>query len=166
MNFFWPSQNTWTLIHTPLKFHEIFPVENLNCIKVGIEIAYHVNKFECDFRKYLYPSYFRVCILGKKAQKMQQCTCVRVIFYFSKECRKEYIPPFIYYIFTKSCNFFVMSFAYFSKVLTFYRRIIAKQYVEKKDISKKKINGLNLCLFTSKQAYACFWEHTDIYQSW
>ena len=89
-------------------------------------------------QKIFIPSVLQGLHSGKKAQKMQQCTCVRVIFYFSKECRKEYIPPFIYYIFTKSCNFFVMSFAYFSKVLTFYRRIIAKQYVEKKDISKKK----------------------------
>ena len=100
---------------------------------------------------------------GKKAQKMQQCTCVRVIFYFSKECRKEYIPPFIYYIFTKSCNFFVMSFAYFSKVLTFYRRIIAKQYVEKKKIQvRKKSMALTFAYLPASKHMHVF-ENTQTY---
>ena len=130
----WSNFDVVILILTPLQFHKML---NLMVIlftikKFGFRISSMRKQISMLLQKIFIPSVLQGLHSGKKAQKMQQCTCVRVIFYFSKECRKEYIPPFIYYIFTKSCNFFVMSFAYFSKVLTFYRRIIAKQYVEKK----------------------------------
>ena len=59
--------------------------------------------------------------------------------------------------------FFVMSFAYFSKVLTFYRRIIAKQYVEKKDLSKKKKSMALTFAYLPASKHMHVFENTQTY---